>query len=72
MANYKEILSYIEAQEPKEFVKAVLTYVGGLDSEEDNAFADELAEEILSVDNPSSPNLLNIALHDAIEVYRQK
>jgi hypothetical protein len=71
MANYKEILNFIEAQEPKEFVKAILIFEGGLDSEKDETFVDELAENFLSLDNPI-PNLLDNELHEAIEQYERK
>lgn len=71
MANYKEILSFIKGQEPKEFVKAILIYEGGLEIEKDEAFADELAEDFLSLDNPI-PNLLDNELHEEIEQYKRK
>lgn len=71
MANYKEILSFIEVQEPKEFVKAILIFEGGLDSEKDETFVDELADNFLSLDNPI-PNLLDNELHDDIEQYKRK
>jgi hypothetical protein len=71
MANYKEILNFIEVQEPKEFVKAILIFEGSLDSEKDETFVDELAENFLSLDNPI-PNLLDNELHEAIEQYERK
>jgi hypothetical protein len=71
MANYKKILSFIKGQEPKEFVKAILIYEGGLEIEKDEAFADELAENFLSLDNPI-PNLLDNELHEEIEQYKRK
>lgn len=71
MANYKEILSFIKGQEPKEFVKSILIYEGGLEIEKDEAFADELAEDFLSLDNPI-PNLLDNELHEEIEQYKRK